>query len=148
MYGCKLAEPLILEADLIKACSKLPHSGPILELLLYSYYVYPKEIFSKLWRAFHFAFFFIKKIIFPFWNLIFVGSLFEDNWKKWIPGSSMGEIHNDGWWIRVKTDVKVHTSLDVTLKVRSRLFEMRKYSYGFETAEDKDRFHLGNFFFS
>lgn len=88
----------------------------------------PKIFFSKLWHAFHLAFFFIKKIIiFPFWNLIFVGSLFEDNWKKWIPGSSMGEIHYDGWWIRVKTDVKVHTSLDVTLKVRSRLFEVRKY---------------------
>lgn len=90
--------------------------------------------------------FLLKKKIFPFWNLIFVGSLFEDNWKKWIPGSSMGEIHYDGWWIRVKTDVKVHTSLDVTLKVRSRLFEVRKYIIWLWNYRGKRPFSFGKLF--
>lgn len=36
----------------------------------------------------------------------FVGSLPEDYWEKWVPGSSMGEIHHDGWRVWTKAHMK------------------------------------------
>lgn len=43
------------------------------------------------------------------WNIFYfdpVGPLPGDHWKKWIPGSCMGEIHNNGWRIWTETNIK------------------------------------------
>lgn len=47
------------------------------------------------------------------WIRFFAGSLPQNHRKKWIPGSSMGEIHNNGWWIWTKTNVKSVAALNV-----------------------------------
>lgn len=75
------------------------------------------------------------KMLIKTWMFSVVGKIFEDHWEKWVSGSSMGEIHNNGRRVRTKASLGSCILFLVTVISSTMISDFKQMDGGWDSSK-------------